>query len=343
MSREKAFDPGRPGRRGRNLFGMPFGWREAAAVAIPVPWEVTVSYGAGTAGAPRAVAAAAPQIDFHDEAVADAWRHAPGLAPEPQGLRVLNERLRRVARRHIRALECGRAEGAGAAAVGQVDAGCAAMVRAVRKSAERLLAMGKTPGVLGGDHSTALGLLQALDARGEPFGILQVDAHMDLRDDYEGFRYSHASIMRRALELPRVTRLVQVAVRDRSDAEAAFARAQGRRVAVFPDRALARARFEGEPWRRTVARIVGALPRRIYVSFDVDGLEPSLCPATGTPVPGGLGFPEAVHLLERAAQGRRIVGFDVCETGARRGGEWDAAVAARILFRIGVLCGPGAR
>ena len=201
--------------------------------------------------------------------------------------------------------------------------------------AKRWLDAGKKVGVVGGDHSVPLGLIRAVAGRYPGVGILHVDAHADLREAYEGFTYSHASIMYNALhEAPGVGALVQVGIRDFCDEELEVARAD-ERVVQFTDYELAAAQFEGETWRTVCDRIVAALPRQVYVSFDIDGLSPDNCPHTGTPVPGGLSFREAVYLLAAVVEsGREIVGFDLCEVGPSRDGEWDANVGARVLYKL---------
>ena len=135
-------------------------------------------------------------------------------------------------------------------------------------------------------------------------------------------------------EAPGVGALVQVGIRDFCDEELEVARAD-ERVVQFTDYELAAAQFEGETWRTVCDRIVAALPRQVYVSFDIDGLSPDNCPHTGTPVPGGLSFRAAVYLLAAVVEsGREIVGFDLCEVGPSRDGEWDANVGARVLYKL---------
>ncbi len=191
---------------------------------------------------------------------------------------------------------------------------------------------------MGGDHSTPYGLIRALGDRHEGFGVLHLDAHCDLRAAYEGFEFSHASVMFNVLrDVPQVARLVQVGVRDYSAAEAALAVAS-ERVALFDDRELSLGRFEGRTWAEQCRRIVERLPREVYVSFDIDALSVECCPHTGTPVPGGLSFGEAIYLVECVVRsGRRIIGFDVVEAVPRQGEPLDASVAARVLYKLCLL------
>jgi agmatinase len=180
----------------------------------------------------------------------------------------------------------------------------------------------------------SLGLLQAYAAAGAQFGILHVDAHADLRVQYEGFKYSHASIMHNALAVPQVERIVQVGIRDFCAAEAALMRGH-ERIAAFTDGYINAARSRGITWDAVCEEIVGRLPDRVYISFDIDGLDPSLCPTTGTPVPGGLSFGEAAYLLGKLCErGKKIIGFDLVETAVRDGSDWDAVVGARLLYQL---------
>ncbi|MBA3542392.1 MAG: arginase family protein, partial [Deltaproteobacteria bacterium] len=193
-------------------------------------------------------------------------------------------------------------------------------------------------GVVGGDHSVPFGAIRQLAAEHGEIGILHIDAHADLRHAYEGFEWSHASIMRNVMDrVPQVTQLVQVGIRDVSRGEMEFATASAGRITVHFDQQLAERKHEGESWSAIMNSIVDSLPPKIWVSFDIDGLDPSLCPSTGTPVPGGLLFHEAAALLKRAAQRCQIVGFDLNEVApGPEGDEWNGNVGARLLYK---LCG----
>jgi agmatinase len=170
------------------------------------------------------------------------------------------------------------------------------------------------------------------------YGILHFDAHSDTRIAYEGFEWSHASIMHNALErIPQITNLVQVGIRDVCEQEVDYCASQGKRVDVYFDRDLQRRKFEGKSWSATADEIVAKLPKEVWISFDIDGLDPRFCPKTGTPVPGGLEFAEAVHLIGAVARsGRKIIGFDLNEVAPCQSGEdeWDANVGARLLYKL---------
>jgi agmatinase len=329
-----AFDPSAPAAGG-GLFGLPSRPEDAQVVVIPVPWEATVSYGAGTAGGPAAVLRASRQVDLLDRETGRPYRAGIAMLPIPDDVRAWSEEARGAAAPVIAA---GGADGspAHASAIAAVDALGERMNAWVYEQARRILAAGKLPGVLGGDHSVPYGAIRAAAEAHPGMGVLHLDAHCDLRDAYEGFRWSHASIMFNVLrDLPGVARLVQVGIRDYSDEEEAFIAAQGDRVVTYFDPDLRRQLFDGESWKRITNRIAASLPKDVYLSFDIDGLDPALCPHTGTPVLGGLSFPELSALMRAVVEtGRRIVGLDLCEVApGPAGSEWDGNVGARVLYK----------
>ena len=213
------------------------------------------------------------------------------------------------------------------------------MVDWVKSQALHYINQGKIVALLGGDHSTPLGFLQALATKHSGFGILQIDAHADLRIAYEDFEYSHASIMYNALKIPQVEKLVQVGIRDYCQEEVDVMHAEGKRVKTFFDRDLKHAQFAGKTWQVQVEEIVAELPQNVFLSFDIDGLDPKLCPNTGTPVAGGFETEQVLFLVENViASGRKLIGFDLNEVGPSDD-EWDANVGARLLYRLCNLLG----
>ena len=191
--------------------------------------------------------------------------------------------------------------------------------------------------VLGGDHSVPFGAIEAYAERHAGLGILHVDAHCDLREAYEGFTWSHASIFHNVMTRIRgVRRLVQVGIRDLGAREEEMVRRSRGRIRLHHDARTSERLARGESWASIVREIVSELPRTVYVSFDIDGLDPALCPHTGTPVPGGLGFTQASQLVFAVARsGRTIVGADLCEVSpGPKGDEWDANVGARLLYKL---------
>jgi agmatinase len=206
----------------------------------------------------------------------------------------------------------------------------------VHQRAAELLEAGKLPVVLGGDHAAPFGAIQASAEAYPGLGILHLDAHADLREAYEGFVWSHASIMHNVMErLPGVARLVQVGLRDLGVAEERRIRGSRGRIRAHFDADLSEHLARGRRLVTWAAQVLRPLPRKVYVSVDIDALDPSLCPGTGTPVPGGLSWHQATFLLaELVRSGRRVVGADLCEVAPGPSGEWDANVGARLLYKI---------
>ncbi len=318
------------------IYGLPFSPEESRVVLVPVPWEATVSYGAGTAAGPAAILAASRQVDLFDRETGKPYEAGIAMLEIPTAVRAWSDEARRLA---LPVIENGGPgdDPALRDAVARVDALGDRMNTWVHESTRRWLADGKLVGVVGGDHSVPFGAIRAVAEKYPGVGILHFDAHADLRDAYEGFRWSHASIMFNVQhEIDAVSRLVQVGIRDYSEDEDRLIRESGGRIRAFFDPDLRRALHEGEAWGRVAGRIVAELPREVYVSFDIDGLDPALCPHTGTPVVGGLSFAEATGLMRILVEsGRRIVGFDLNEVAPDPEGqsEWDGNVGARVLYK----------
>ena len=321
------------------LFGLPTTPDEAQLVIVPVPWDATTSYRPGTARGPAAIRAASHQLDLYDRDLGEPWRAGIAMLDIPDEVARWNLSARVDAERVI---EVGGRIGDDkslAQALARVNDAGARLNRHVYEQVDRLLGAGKLVGVLGGDHSVPFGAIARVAEHHDGFGILHVDAHCDLRAAYEGFEWSHASIMHNVItKVPQVHRLVQVGIRDVAKREADVVAAAGGRIIVHHDAALAERGFAGETWRDVCDAIAGDLPREVYISFDIDGLDPALCPSTGTPVPGGLSFQQAAYLVKRVVEtGHRIIGFDLNEVvPGPDGDEWDANVGARVLYK---LCG----
>jgi agmatinase len=193
-------------------------------------------------------------------------------------------------------------------------------------------------GIIGGDHSVPFGALKAIAEKHSSFGILHFDAHSDTRIAFEGFKWSHASIMYNVLEnIPQVKNLVQVGIRDFCEQEFDYCHQQKSRVSVFFDQKLSQEKFEGKSWKDITQKIIASLPQEVWISFDIDGLDPRFCPHTGTPVPGGLDFNEAIFVISSLVRsGRKIIGFDLNEVSPSpdKDDSWDANVGARLLYKL---------
>lgn len=316
-----------------HMYGLPFGLDDAEVVVFAVPWEVTVSYAAGTAAGPDAIREASWQVDLYDPAAPDAWKMGIFMKGPSEKWHKKSNKLRKKAERYIDAFVAGEAT-LMVEDLKHLNDGCRKMVDWVYKETQALLDKGKLVVLLGGDHSTPLGFIKALGEVNSSFGILQIDAHADLREAFEGFTYSHASIMYNALELPHVSKLVQVGIRDYCQEELDYINNNADRVKTFFDRDLKQAQFAGETWKQQVDKIIAELPEKVYLSFDIDGLDPKLCPNTGTPVAGGFETDQVLYLIEQVvASGRKLIGLDLNEVAPGHD-EWDANVGARLLYRL---------
>lgn len=329
-----SFDPNAAAAVDSGIFGLPHTPDEARVVLLPVPWDATTSYGAGAADGASAILDASKQVDLFDAETGRPYAVGIAMLPESADLRAWNVEAREQAERVIEV--GGRIDGDAelAQALSTVNALSDRVNQIVYLETKRMLGQGKIVGLVGGDHATPFGCIRAHAEAFPGVGVLHIDAHADLRYAYEGFEYSHASIMENvARRIPGVSRIVQVGIRDFCEEELArIASSEGRIVTLF-DVQIARARLQAR-LLDVFAQAIGALPRDVYVSFDIDGLDPALCPGTGTPVPGGLSFHEASALIGLVAQsGRRIVGFDLNEVAVGEG-DWDANVGARVLYKL---------
>jgi len=339
----QSFDPDAAAAPGTGLFGLPHGPDQAAVWVQPVPFDATTSYRGGTARGPEAVLAASRQVDLFDLQTGRPYEHGIHLFEADHRIAKLQ---REASERAAGIIDRGGELGGDtklAADLARVNAIGAEVNAIVHARTAQALEEEKLPVVLGGDHSVPFGAIEAVADVHPGIGVLHFDAHADLREAYEGFTWSHASIFHNVLQrIENVARLVQVGVRDLGVREHEAILSGSPRITTIFDKQWAEARLGGGHLRAMVREALAHLPETVYVSFDVDGLDPALCPHTGTPVPGGLTWHEAMLWLEELARsGRRVVGLDLCEVNpgpaddAREAGEsWDAIVGARLLYRL---------
>lgn len=334
-----AFDPNAAASPDSGVFGLFDSPDEARVVLLPVPWDATTSYRPGTAKGPDAILEASRQVDLFDIETGKPYEAKIALLEPSESIASWNAAARAAA---VPVIEAG----------GQVAGSpkLESLLAIVNEFGEKVnadvyartrewLGRGKIVGLVGGDHSTPFGAIRAHAEKFPGLGVLHIDAHADLREAFEGFEWSHASIMENVTRrIDGVKKLVQVGIRDFCEEE--FDRIKGSRgrIETHFDVELAEARRRGALEKR-FAEIARALPPKVYVSFDIDGLDPVLCPSTGTPVPGGLSFHEASALLRAVAvAGRTIVGFDLNEVAPGEGdgpsSEWDGNVGARMLYKM---------
>ncbi|MDH7516206.1 MAG: agmatinase [Bacteroidota bacterium] len=283
----------------RNFLGIDAphaSYENASIVIVPAPYERTVSYGKGTARGPAAILAASRYVEFWDEEFGRELCFDHGICTLPS----LSFRNLAVPK---------------------------ALERIERLTA-RILSDGKFVVTLGGEHTVSVPAIRAHAARYPGISILQLDAHADLRPRYEGTPWSHASAMARIAEFIPPERIVQLGVRAESIEEYRFIRE--RAVRTFFAHSVRNGSY-GDDWKGSV---LDALGDEVYVTFDVDFLDPSAMPATGTPEPGGFFWDETIDLLKRVGASRRIVGFDVVELAPSNALPFAAFLTAKLVYKL---------
>lgn len=330
------FDINQVGKRNGKIFGLPYEYENSKIIIQPIPWEVTVSYQTGTAKGPRAILEASPQLDFFDFLMPNAWEKGIFMFPIDKELFKLNKFLREQVEDYLLELETNNEEVAQKyeELIHQINKECKLLNNRIEQQALQILNDNKIPALVGGDHSTPLGNMKAVIQKYPEVSILHLDAHADLRPAYEGFTYSHASIMYNVLQETSIKKIVQVGVRDFCLQEYELTQSD-HRVLTFYDKKLKELYFQGRPWGSIVLDIIKNLGHEVYVSLDVDVLQPSLCPDTGTPVPGGLTFDEVTYLMDTLVKaGKKIVGFDLVEVSPNKKNPINEIVGARLLYKL---------
>ncbi len=333
-----SFDPNATGQKDSGVFALPYDYDKAQLIFIPVPWEVTTSFGHGTSMGPDGVFAASKQMDLCDGLFGEFYTHGIYQFPTPEEILSQSRLLKEKALFLRDLLEKGEEiKGEDADIQGEINKASSELNDWLYEKAKTCLDQNKWVAAVGGDHSAPYGLIKALKEKFAKMSILHVDAHMDLRRAYQGYDHSHASIMYNVMQDLQPEALVQLGIRDFCPEEKAFSD-DNKRIHSYLDSQVNLRLSDGESWRAICREAVSKLSDEVYISFDVDGLTPDLCPNTGTPVPGGLSFPQMEALLHEVVEsGKRVVGFDLCEVAPESQYDlegWDANVGARILFKL---------
>lgn len=323
-----------------NYFALPYSVEESDLVIISAPWDVTTSYRPGTAYAPDAILDASLQVDLYDYDFGKNYELGIATHPFDEDMLELSKKARLSAEKVISRLEMGLsiADWGLSKSLEHTNEASRAMNKSIYDTAKSYLEKGKKVGLVGGDHSTPLGLIKATAEHYGEIGILHIDAHADLRKAYEGFTYSHASIMYNVLEEAKgVVGITQVGIRDFCEDEKEIMDTD-KRVTTFYDRAIQDKRFEGSTWKAICDEIIDTLPQKVYISMDIDGLRPYYCMNTGTPVPGGLTYNELIYLLvQLIKKGKEVVGYDLTEVVGNVDNSIDANIGARLLYKLSLL------
>jgi agmatinase len=319
------FNPNDAALENSGIFGLPYSVEEAKLVLVPVPWEATTSYGGGTAKGPEAICNASKQVDLFDLELGNFFEAGIAMLEESSSLHEWNARAKKAASENDEAT---------------VNSHSDKVNQYVYEETKKLLSQGKLVGIVGGDHSSPFGAIQAFLEFHPQMSILHFDAHADLRAGFEGFQHSHASIMHNVIEKTALKKLVQIGIRDFCEDEFQFIQQNKSRIVTYFDAQIIEEKMNGKSFAALCDEVVSHLSDEVYISFDIDGLDPRFCPNTGTPVPGGLEYTEALYLLKKIIRsGRKIIGFDLCEVSLGESdtvSEWDANVGARLLYK---LCG----
>jgi agmatinase len=336
-------DPNAKASSKDGIYGLPFKEKEAKIIYMPIPWDVTTSYQAGTSNGPKAILNASEQIDFFDLDYVDAYTQGLFMKKEDSLIKKLNTEGRKLAKKIIDADEGDLKKNKNLQnALKKVNDISDKLNSKVYAEAKKYLDNNQIPVIVGGDHSTPFGAIKAYAEHFKHFGVLHFDAHSDTRVSYMGFNHSHASIMHNVMEkIPGVTKLVQVGIRDFCEQEYTYTK-ENKKVEVYFDQDLQRRKLNGEAFSKIAKEIVKHLPENIYISFDIDGLDPRYCPNTGTPVPGGLEYQEVIMIINEILNaGKKLVGFDLVEVAPNpknKTDEWDANVGMRLLYKMTGAC-----
>jgi agmatinase len=273
----------------------------SAALILPIPYESTVSYGQGTREGPRAIIEASRQVELYDRELDDEPAITHGIHTLPT--------------------------------IAPVVSGPGAMVDAIAAYAEEQLRTGKLLVGLGGEHTISLGIARAVHALHDDFVMVQIDAHSDLRDEYEGSPYSHASVARRVFDLGAT--IVQLGIRSICREEIDLIRAEPERLQVF----FAEDVHVGEHVDALAEAVRG---RKVFLTIDLDGFDLSLVGATGTPEPGGLLWEEVLEIVRTVASESHVVAIDCVELAPIPGQHASDFLAAKLVYKtIGLTLASG--
>lgn len=270
---------------------------ESAIAIVSAPYEHTVSYGAGAGNGPNAILEASAYVEFYDDETGRELCNDKGIVT-------------------LKPIAFGKL----------VDQ---AALDVIEDLVEDLLVMGKFVVTLGGEHTISAAPISAHSRAYPNMSVLQFDAHSDLRDSYEGSKYSHASVMARVAEFIPPNRITQVGIRAQCVEEANFITESG--INTFYASAIRRG-LHGVDWQE---KVVDTLGKDVYITFDVDHFDPSLMPSTGTPEPDGFYYSETLDVIRLiVASGRRIVGFDVVELAPAKGVSHPDITVARLIYKM---------
>jgi agmatinase len=270
-------------------------YSDAKVVVLPIYYENAISYGTGTSEAPYHFLNASWQLECIDEEILLDWR-LPGIYTL-EGLFPDNDPEKAIMQ--------------------------------IKKAAEKVIKDEKFLLSIGGDHAISIGLIMGVQKHHPDIGVLQIDAHLDLRETYNGSKYNHACVMRRVVDDIKIP-VVQVGIRSFSPEEASYVIQKQ----LFPIYAH-KIDLVDQSWMKDVLK---ALPEKVYITIDLDGIDPSAMPGVGTPEPGGLSYKQVVDLIKKIGKRKKVIGADICELSKIEGTQVSEFTAAKIATKIFVHC-----
>lgn len=337
-----SFNPNATGVKDAGVFSLPFNYKNSKLILLPVPWEVTTSYGSGTSYGPSSIYECSSQIDLAHLDTGPVYEKGIFWHNQnhDQWLK-LNDEYKPLALKIKTALESGEKLPTDLVkAQAAINIAGDKIHNEIYQQAKSILADGKILGTVGGDHSSPLGSIRATcEKYKNQITVIHIDAHADLRNSYQGYKHSHASIMRNVMEDSLApSQLIQLGIRDFCQEELEYIQSKDN-IKTFFDRDLQRMASQGQSWHQVCAVILKHVPtENVYFSVDIDGFNPTLCPNTGTPVPGGLEFFQMTELIYFLKEnGKKLVGFDLCEVTPNSPTDldcWDGNVGSRVLYNL---------
>ncbi len=327
------FDPEGTFTKDSSVFGMPKNIPVKLKL-LPVAWEPTASFKKGTANGPSAIFKATKQMDLFHPYFKKIYEHGISWSSDlVKKTLKLSEDTSPVAEKIISAIEAGNSP-----STKDLDF--------VNKKSNKLneliynnaIDSKETIGLVGGDHSSPFGLIKALSEKYKgDFSIVHIDAHFDFRKEYQGFKHSHGSIMHNVkTKIDNPPRIYQLGIRDFCESEYEFAI---KNSTFLLDQELYSKLLNGKSFNTCLDELFNNLEEKIYISFDIDGMSPEFCPNTGTPVPGGISYNQAVYLIQYLhKKGHTLIGFDLVEVSPKKnsmfGEGLDEIIGARILYEL---------
>jgi agmatinase len=333
-----AFNPSDKSAFQDNLFGLPFDIEESDLVILPVPWGVTTENDNQTDDNPEKVLNISHKTCLNQEGLEDAWKSGMAMHNIPQKWQESSHQLKKTYKKIIKA------NGRKLTPAKQVEKlndfkninfTSKILNEWVEAKCKDYLKENKVVGLLGGDGSINFGLINSLSRKYREFSILHLDALPDLKNKHQGFEYSNRSNMLNALKFEQIDRIVHAGLRAVDYDEEEFISNNRTKNRIFTEKYIRQRQFRGATWKILANEIISALHRNVYVSVDMNIFQHWLSPNTTTQIPGGFTLEEILLLFEEIhGSKRKIIGFDINETGSSNADTWDATVTAELLFNL---------